>query len=366
VARDSAIKKQITDSGKAYFSFNANLLFEPWEIKNLQGNPYGVFTPFWKTCLARGDIAPPTVAPDKINFASGVKSENLSDWQLLPTAPDWSGGMRAAWQPGEVGAKNRLQAFLSGGFAGYAGGRDRPDQNHVSRLSPHLHWGEISPRQIFYAADAALAAGHGTARDADKFKAEIGWREFSYSLLFHNPTLPTQPLQKRFENFPWQENAEYLRAWQRGQTGVPMVDAGMRELWHTGYMHNRVRMIVASFLVKNLLQPWQAGEQWFWDTLCDADLANNSASWQWVAGCGADAAPYFRIFNPFLQGAKFDPNGDYVRQWIPEISHVPNKFIHTPWLLPNPPREYPAPVVDFPMSRDRALKAFEVLKEQGS
>lgn len=362
VARDTALKKLITDDGGEYFSFNANLLFEPWEIKNQQEKPYGVFTPFWKACQVKGGIDAPLPAPKKISFAPNIKTEKLTDWQFLPTKPDWADGMRDAWEVGEGAAQKRLREFLDDGLQGYAGGRDRPDQEHVSRLSPYLHWGEISPRQIFYAVDAAVAQHHELARDAEKFKSEIGWREFSYSLLFHNPDLPSVPLQQRFNKFPWQDNKNYLHAWQRGQTGYPIVDAGMRELWVTGYMHNRVRMIVASFLVKNLLQPWQDGEAWFWDTLVDADLANNSASWQWVAGCGADAAPYFRVFNPVLQGFKFDPDGDYVKKWVPELADVPVKFIHKPWEMENPPQNYPAPIVELSASRDRALKAFEMLK----
>jgi deoxyribodipyrimidine photo-lyase len=222
----------------------------------------------------------------------------------------------------------------------------------------------MSPRQIFYAVQSALARGDITQKNADKFLAEIGWREFSYHLIYHNPSLPDAPLQPRFADFPWAKNAEYLHAWQRGKTGYPIVDAGMRELWHTGYMHNRVRMIAASFLVKNLLQPWQDGEAWFWDTLCDADLASNSASWQWVAGCGADAAPYFRVFNPVLQGERFDAAGDYVRRWVPELQAVPEKFIHRPWEMPAPPTDYPAPIVDLGTSRDLALKAFGQMNAQ--
>lgn len=365
VARDTALKQQLTDNGHEYFSFKANLLFEPWEIKNQQEKPYGVFTPFWKACLTKGDMDAPLPVPKKINFAGGIKTEKLSGWKFLPTKPDWAGGMRNAWEVGEFAAQKRLREFLDHELKGYAGGRDRPDQNHVSRLSPHLHWGEISARQIFYAVDVAVAQNHSLGRDAEKFKSEIGWREFSYSLLFHNPNLSSEPLQQRFRNFPWHENKKHLHAWQRGQTGYPIIDAGMRELWATGYMHNRVRMIVASFLVKNLLQPWQHGEAWFWDTLCDADLANNSASWQWVAGCGADAAPYFRVFNPVLQGEKFDPDGNYIRRWVPELKAVPNRWLHKPWQMETPPKDYPVPIVDLLASRDRALKAFQMLKETG-
>jgi deoxyribodipyrimidine photo-lyase len=365
IARDTQLKKDLAARGFEYHSFNGSLLYEPWEIKTKEGNPCRVFTPFWKTCLARGAPDAPLTAPAKLNAVPPeIPSDNLDDWHLLPSQPDWAGGLRSDWQVGEAHALARLHDFLNQSIHRYADGRDIPGEDNTSRLSPYLHWGQISPRQIFYAVQSALARGDITQKNADKFLAEIGWREFSYSLLYHNPSLPDAPLQSRFADFPWQPNAQYLRAWQRGQTGVPMVDAGMRELWHTGYMHNRVRMIAASFLVKNLLQPWQDGAAWFWDTLCDADLASNSASWQWVAGCGADAAPYFRVFNPVLQGQKFDPDGKYIRRWIPELRDMSTQNIHAPWEMSAPPTGYPPPILNLAQSRDRALKAFEQLMEQ--
>ena len=367
IARDTELKKDLLAYGFEYHSFNSALLYEPWEIKTKEGNACRVFTPFWKTCQAYGTPAVPMAAPLQCNAVPPeIISDHLEDCHLLPTRPDWAGGLRESWQVGEAHAMTRLQNFLGQSIHRYADGRDVPGEENTSRLSPYLHWGQISARQIFYAVQSALARGEVTQRNADKFLAEIGWREFSYHLLYHNPRLPDMPLQSRFAEFPWQPNDAYLRAWQRGETGTPMVDAGMRELWHTGYMHNRVRMIAASFLVKNLLQPWQDGAAWFWDTLCDADLASNSASWQWVAGCGADAAPYFRVFNPVLQGQKFDPDGKYIRQWIPELRDVSAKYIHAPWNMAAPPAGYPPPVIDLMASRDRALRAFEQLKGQAS
>ena len=272
------------------------------------------------------------------------------------------------WQIGEEGAYKRFQTFIKEGLSSYKEGRNIPSEPFVSRLSPHLRWGEISPNQLWY-----LVRNIGDDSNIDHFCSELGWREFSYSQLFHNPDLPRKNLQAKFDGFPWAENDDYLRAWQTGQTGVPMVDAGMRELWQTGYMHNRVRMIVGSYLVKNLRLHWHHGERWFWDTLVDADLANNSASWQWIAGCGADAAPYFRIFNPVTQGQKFDPQGHYIRQYIPEIAGLPNKYLFSPWEAPAEVLQaagikldstYPSPIVNLKQSREAALEAFKSLKPQ--
>jgi deoxyribodipyrimidine photo-lyase len=290
--------------------------------------------------------------------------------QLLPEKPDWAGGLRAAWPVGENGAHALLAQFLKGGLRGYADGRDMPGQPNVSRLSPYLRFGMISPFQIWQALDFADAP----ARDIEKFRKELGWREFSWHLLHHNPDLASKNFDDRFDGFPWLENSQAAERWRRGETGYPLVDAGMRELWQTGYMHNRVRMVVASFLIKHLMIDWRIGEQWFWDTLVDGDPANNAASWQWVAGCGADAAPYFRIFNPVIQGEKFDGVGDYVRRFVPELSRLPDRFLHKPWEAPalvlaeagvTLGKTYPKPLVDHPAARDRALHAFETLKKAG-
>ncbi|MBC7635177.1 MAG: deoxyribodipyrimidine photo-lyase [Acetobacteraceae bacterium] len=332
-----------------------SLLFHPDRIKTQAGTPYGVYTPFSRACLAQFPLAPPLPAPSRIDCYPGVQSDDLDSWDLRPTKPDWSHGLGAFWTPGEAGALARLATFLTDGVLDYAAKRDVPSVDGTSRLSPYLAWGEISPRQILHAvADHPARA---------KFISEILWREFAAGLLWHYQELPTDPLRREFTAMQWHDNPDALRAWQRGQTGIPLVDAGMRQLWQTGWMHNRVRMVVASFLVKHLLIPWQVGQAWFWDTLVDADLAQNAASWQWVAGCGADAAPYFRVFNPALQGARFDPDGAYVRRFVPELAGVADRFIHTPWLAPRPPRNYPAPIIDLATGRDRALAAFAALKK---
>jgi deoxyribodipyrimidine photo-lyase len=361
IARDKAIKADLESRGIAAKSFNANLLFEPWTVVSKSGTPFRVFTPFWKACLAAESPAMPLPTPSRATApATWPASDALGDWNLLPTNPDWAAGF-STWTPGEAGGQARLAVFIARALGGYAGLRDRPDLEATSRLSPHLHFGEISPRQCFHAGAAS-----------SKFLAELGWREFAYHLLFHIPDLPETALRAEFRGFPWRDDDLRLRAWQRGRTGYPVVDAGMRELWRTGWMHNRVRMIAASFLVKHLLLPWQAGQAWFWDTLVDADLASNSASWQWVAGCGADAAPYFRVFNPMLQGAKFDPDGAYVRRFVPELSALPNEYLHAPWQAPADilrragvelGATYPKPIVDHGEARVRALAAFRSLKE---
>lgn len=361
IARDKEIKAALKDKGAEVETFNAALLWEPWEVLKDDGTPYKVFTPFYrKGCLSRPPPSLPQAAPDTIPLADHNDSSRLEDLALLP-AIQWYSGMAKVWQPGETGAQARLKGFLEEGLHGYKEGRDYPGRENVSRLSPHIHFGEISPRALWHEAHARLTDKTFPAYDIDCYASELGWREFSHSLLYYNPTLPDRPLQKKFEAFPWHDAPESLTAWQRGLTGVPIIDAGMRQLWQTGWMHNRVRMIVASFLVKNLLIHWRHGEDWFWDCLVDADLANNAASWQWVAGCGADAAPYFRIFNPVTQGEKFDPTGDYVRAFVPELQSVPTKYIHQPWqsgLRLN----YPAPIIDLKTSRAGALAAFQTIK----
>jgi deoxyribodipyrimidine photo-lyase len=371
IAVDRQAKTDLNDSGIPVRSFKGQLLHEPWDVQTKAGDFFKVYSPFWRAASARPAPASPLPAPGKIIAAPWPKGApervELADLALLPTKPDWAAGLRATWTPGEAGAYERLAAFLGERAHGYSASRDRPDQQGTSALSPHLRFGEVSPRQIYHAARHAEASGSVPGRDAEKFISELGWREFAYHLLFHAPDLRRTNFQRKFDGFPWRdpEPAE-LEAWRHGRTGYPIVDAGMRELWTTGVMHNRVRMIAASFLVKDLLVDWRTGEEWFWDTLCDADPANNPASWQWVAGSGADAAPYFRVFNPVLQGQKFDPDGAYVRKFVPELADLPNKWIHEPWAAPDEAlrnagvalgETYPRPIVDHGRARDRALAA---------
>jgi deoxyribodipyrimidine photo-lyase len=373
VALDSRLKGELVAAGTKVESFNAALLNEPWQVTTRTGDPMKVFTPYWRAARERGDPPAPLPAPTRIEpltFPAAVAgmAVSLVDLALEPTKPDWAGGLREAWTPGEDAAAERLDDFLSGPLDGYGEGRNRPDHVSTSRLSPHLRFGEIGPRQIWHATRSAIESGQATAgpSDAEKFLSEIGWREFSYHLLFHNPGLATRNYNPRFDAFPWRRDDAALRAWRRGLTGYPMVDAGLRELWTTGWMHNRVRMIAASFLIKHLLIDWRGGETWFWDTLVDADPANNAASWQWVAGSGADAAPYYRIFNPVTQGLKFDPKGGYVRRWIPEISGLDDDLIHEPWKADSAAlrragivlgETYPRPIVELDFGRRRALDA---------
>ena len=358
IQRDTLIKKHFTNSQICVHSSNGSLLFEPWEIKNTTGGFFKVFTPFWKSCLKQLKLGnPPTINNTFQNLRA--IGESLDSWNLLPQHPNWAFEFDVLWQPGESGALIQLENFIQNNILDYDRSRDEPYKNSTSKLSPHLHFGEINPQQILRAM--SYVTSH--EKSVERFLAEIGWREFSYHLLYHFPGLPTENFKSDFNNFPWQSNSDLLKKWQNGQTGYPIVDAGMRELWHTGYMQNRCRMIVASFLTKDLLIDWREGAAWFLDTLVDADLASNSASWQWVAGCGADAAPYFRIFNPILQGEKFDPNGEYVKKWIPELRNVPIKWIHKPWMAPPElldikiGREYPLPIVDHIEARNRALLA---------
>jgi deoxyribodipyrimidine photo-lyase len=345
-------------------SFKANLLFDPWEVTNKQGGIYKVFTPFWKQCLmqipSEEALAIPVMKPN----ATAIHTDDLNDWQLLPFSPDWSKGLQERWTPGEEGAYRRLDFFIEHHLAGYAKGRDIPADNGTSYLSPHLHFGEISPRQIYNRIQMQQQHAGASA----KFLSELGWREFSYYLLYHFPTLAKLPFNSKFTEFPWVDDGESLIKWQKGLTGYPIVDAGMRELWHTGYMHNRVRMITASFLTKDLRIHWLEGAAWFFDTLVDADLANNSASWQWVAGSGADASPYYRIFNPMLQGQRFDPEGAYVKRWIPELSKLPASAIHNPWEADSATlaragvvlgKTYPLPMVNHAKARDIALDLYK-------
>ena len=373
IARDRALKRHLAERGIAATSHNAGLLFEPWTVKTGAGDPYRVFSPFWKAIRARGAPPAPLPAPQRLEGVGGVPGETLEDFELLPTRPDWAGGLRENWRPGEAGAADRLAAFLATALPGYGGRRDRPDVEGTSRLSPHLHFGEIGPRQVWHAVAAAAARDDAAAGpSADGYLRELGWREFSHHLLFHYPDLPEHNWRAEFDGFPWRGDDRALEAWRRGRTGFPIVDAGMRELWHTGWMHNRVRMIAASFLVKDLLLDWRSGEDWFWDTLVDADLANNAASWQWVAGSGADAAPYFRIFNPELQSRRFDPAGAYIRRWVPELAGLPDELVHAPAAAPaavlarcgvSLGDTYPRPIVDHGAARRRALEAFASIRQ---
>ncbi|NOT71098.1 MAG: deoxyribodipyrimidine photo-lyase [Hyphomicrobium sp.] len=372
VALEDQLKAVFDSAGVVFKRFGGNLLREPEDVRTKTGDVYKVYTPFWKALSA--DFTPPKPLPPPkaiTAFKSALESDNLAAWRLHPSKPDWSGGFGEHWKPGEDGAHEKLQTFLEAAMRSYADDRNRPDRPGTSRLSPHLHFGEISPAQCWIAAQHAAASMPGADKGCETFLKEIVWREFSYTLLYYWPDLPEQPFRRDFAAFPWKSEPAHLAAWQKGMTGYPVVDAGMRELWHTGYMHNRVRMIVASFLIKHLLIPWQAGEAWFWDTLVDADLASNAASWQWVAGSGADAAPYFRIFNPVTQGEKFDPDGTYVRRWVPELTALPNDVIHAPWTAGaltlaaagvTLGKTYPHPLVDHAAARARALSAYDAVK----
>ncbi len=375
VARDASLKTTLTAADIAVESHKASLLMEPWELKTGAGAPYRVYTPFRRALAAAYRDRPPLPAPPRLPAAARLAGDLLADWHLLPDAPDWASAFSDAWEPGEIGAVNRLQDFLEEALTSYGEDRDRPDRIGTSRLSPHLHFGEIGPRQVWHATEHAVAAGAVERRGADRFLGELVWREFSHHLLYHFPRLPEANWRPQFDGFPWAEDEEGFAAWCRGRTGYPIVDAGLRELWQSGWMHNRVRMIAASFLVKDLLIDWRRGAAWFWDTLLDADLANNSASWQWVAGCGADAAPFFRVFNPVLQGERFDPKGDYVRRWLPELAGLPDSHIHRPWDAPAAMlaaagivlgRDYPKPLLDHAEARRRALAAFEGIRKDAA
>ncbi|MBB3019778.1 deoxyribodipyrimidine photo-lyase [Microvirga lupini] len=379
IAVDSAIKARLADRGIKAHSFNGRLLHEPWEITNQAGRPFQVFTPYLRAVNARS-IQPPLPAARRL--LGGVWARSILDQAvpltelgLEPSAPDWAGGMRQVWQRGEHAAQARLSRFVETGLKGYAERRDRPSQEGSSRLSPHLRFGEISPRQVWHSVMNAVAAEPSLGLDAEKFLSEIAWRDFTYQLLHYYPHLPDRPHSSRFDNFPWNQDQNALKAWQRGLTGYPIVDAGMRQLWQTGWMHNRVRMITASFLVKHLLTDWRQGEAWFWNTLVDADPANNAFSWQWISGSGPDSAPFHRIFNPVTQGEKFDPKGDYIRTFVPELSRLPPAFIHKPWeASPTILREagidlgetYPEPIVPHGPARGRALEAFRSLRDMES
>jgi deoxyribodipyrimidine photo-lyase len=337
--------------------FRGASLFPPDRIRTRGDGAFSVFKPFARACLALPSPSPPLPAPVHITAAAAVDSVPESAWDLLPRHPDWAGGLRAAWVPGERAGEHRLTAFAAGAADRYAERRDFPHDDGTSMLSPYLKHGEISAGRIWHAIHAGAP---GDSRDT--FARELLWREFFIHRLWHHPAMPEEPSRPEFAAMPWRNDPVALEAWRRGRTGYPIVDAGMRQLWSAGWMHNRVRMIVASFLTKHLLIDWREGQRWFWDTLVDADLANNAGNWQWVAGCGADAAPWFRVFNPVLQGRKFDPDGLYIRRFVPELAHLDARLIHTPW---DAGTGYPAPIVDLPAGRARALAAFAACRRAG-
>jgi deoxyribodipyrimidine photo-lyase len=372
IERDQQLKQALREDGLQVHSSNASLIWEPHSIENRSGEPFRVFTPFWKHLQTLPAAEPVALQPAGIQAARPVDGAlPLEALQLLPEI-SWDSEFKQHWEPSPQGAERALDAFASKGVSGYTSERDRPAVNATSRLSPFLACGQLGPRQVW----AALhASGSADSKDGFKFLSEIAWREFGYHLLYHFPHTPLEAMHQGYRDFPWQPDRQLLETWQAGQTGYPIVDAGMRELWRSGWMHNRVRMVVASLLVKHLLQPWQQGAAWFWDTLVDADLASNTMGWQWSAGCGADAAPYFRIFNPTLQGEKFDTQGEYVRRWVPELAALPNQHIHQPWAAPADVlrkagiklgKQYPKPIIDHQFGRQRALEALSANKERNA
>ncbi len=378
VALDAGVKASLKARGVEAVSHNGRLMREPAELAKADGTPSGAFSAFWRRHRGLGPLPAPLPAPARLETApwpTGAPARTtIAALRLTPTAPDWSGELALGETPGEDGAMAALRRFVNDALPAYAYERDYLAADATSRLSAHLRFGELSARKAARAVEAAAAADGPLARGAEKFLSELGWREFSYALLTAHPDLATRPLKGDFERFPFRDDKTAFRAWARGETGYPVVDAGMRQLWRTGYMHNRVRLIAASFLVKHLLIDWRRGEEWFWDTLCDADPANNPASWQWVTGAGADAAPYFRIFNPVLQGEKFDPDGTYVRRWVPELARLEARYIHAPWRAPAEAlagagvvlaKTYPKPIVDHDAARARALAAFAEARGKG-
>ena len=368
VKRDKSLKMYLKSKVNVN-SFNGSLLWEPWEVLKADSTPYKIFTPFYQRgCLTKQPPRKP-ISKNFSFFDHKIKSLSVNHLKLQDNL-GWENKVINHWEIGESFAEKQMNNFLKEGLGDYSHGRNFPNKLNVSRISPYLHWGQISPNTLWYEAEK-LQQDVETI-NIDIFKSELGWREFFYNLMFHFPNIQSKNLQIKFDKFPWDSNDEYLKSWQKGLTGYPIIDAGMRELWKTGYMHNRLRMITGSFLVKNLLLHWHHGEKWFWDCLFDADYASNSASWQWVAGTGTDAAPYFRIFNPITQGKKFDPEGEYIKKYVPELKNLPHKYLYTPWECPSEILsevnlklgvDYPFPVVDIKLSREKALKAFSILKK---
>ena len=371
IEHDTQLKAALAAIGVTARSFAGQLLHEPSRVMTGSGTPYRVYTTFWRALEAAGEPADPVDAPKHIVDGSAMlPSESILDWNLLPTKPNWAKSFTDIWQPGEAGAQTKLSSFVAGIIDGYKTKRDFPGTRTTSLLSPHLAFGEISPNRIWHATKGLTEVF--PPEDVIHFRKELVWREFSWHLLFHYPKLPTENLNHRFDAFPWSNDEALFEAWKKGQTGYPVVDAGMRQLWQHGWMHNRVRMIVASFLIKHLNIDWRWGEAWFRDTLVDADIASNAASWQWVAGSGADAAPFYRIFNPILQGKKFDPEGTYVRHFVPEIASMPDEFLHCPFEAPKLILKaarielgttYPNPIVDHAAGRDSAMAAYNMIKD---
>jgi deoxyribodipyrimidine photo-lyase len=367
------VHQRLASDGVSLKRYPGSLLFEPENISNQSGLPFRVFTPFWRHCRAREPDPCISLSQGQSQWHPGtLPSEPLEDWALTPRDPDWASQWQQWWTPGGDGAVRKLETFLEHGLADYSEGRDHPALEATTRLSPHLHFGEISPRRLWHSVLWQTAGRPDLEKQAEKLLSELGWREFSYHLMHHFPHIAEEPFKVGFREFPWIEDNSRLHAWQRGRTGYPIVDAGMRELWATGYMHNRVRMITASFLTKHLLIHWREGADWFWDTLVDADLANNSCGWQWVAGSGADASPYFRIFNPVLQGKKFDAAGEYVRRWVPELAGLPDRYLNSPWEAPAQVlraagitlgSSYPLPIVDHSSARESALTAYRSIRK---
>jgi len=369
--RDAKLKSALQADGIDVQIYEGFLLFDPTSLRTGGGTPFKVFTPFSKACFVAPPPSKPIAAPQHLKGIDGICSDALDDWKLVPRTAAWPKTLAAAWDVSEQTAWKRLQDFIAGSIDRYHGDRDRPDIDGTSRLSPYLHFGQISPHQIWYAVQKAAAIGGKNSTSIERYVLEILWREFSWNLFCQFPALPEKPLVASFGRFPWRDDPDALKAWQKGLTGYPIVDAGMRQLWQTGWMHNRVRMVVASFLIKHLLLDWREGEAWFWDTLVDADIGVNAASWQWVAGCGADAAPFFRIFNPMLQGKKFDPQGEYVKLYVPELAQLDPAYIHEPWRAPLDQLRkagiklgatYPLPIVDHNTARQRALAALASIK----